>query len=172
MHYFAYGSNMSLARLSERIPGVRRAGTGRLREHELRFHKVGQDGSAKCDAFQSRNPAHSILGALFEINPREKRVLDRVEGLGLGYDQKMVLVADDAGVEIPAFTYVATRIDRALKPFNWYKHHVLVGARESLLPLKYIQVIESVHSVPDWDPDREGREYGIHLVPSFAPRTE
>lgn len=164
MHYFAYGSNMSLARLCERIPGARRVCTGRLRGHQLRFHKVGQDGSAKCDAFHTRNPVHCVHGALFEIRPRDKRALDRVEGLGGGYDQKMVLVADDAGVEIGAFTYVATRIDPLLKPFNWYKHHVLVGARESLLPQKYIQVIQSVHSVADWDPDREVREYGIHTA--------
>jgi len=164
MHYFAYGSNMSLARLRERIPGARRVATGRLRGYELRFHKPGQDGSAKCDAFHTCHPAHAVHGVLFEIQPGDKRVLDHVEGLGVGYDQKMVLVADDAGVETPAFTYVATRIDPSLKPFNWYKHHVLVGARESLLPPKYIQVIESVHSVSDWDLDREGREYGIHVA--------
>ena len=45
MRYFAYGSNMSIARLSERAPSAEVIGVARLRSHVLRFHKVGTDGS-------------------------------------------------------------------------------------------------------------------------------
>ena len=165
MHYFAYGSNMSLARLRARVPSARRIGTYRLQAHGLKFHKVGRDGSGKCDAFHTRDPDHSVIGALFDIDPVEKAQLDLVEGLGSGYDEKKVYLVGGGGSEIGAFTYVATRIDISLKPYTWYKHHVLTGARESLLPRDYVRAIEQMESVPDRDKGREAAEYAIH-----APR--
>jgi gamma-glutamylcyclotransferase len=162
MHYFAYGSNMSLARLRARVPSARRIGTYRLQAHGLRFHKVGRDGSGKCDAFHTRQPDHSVIGALFDIDPIEKAQLDLVEGVGSGYVEKQVYLAGDIGAEIGAFTYVATHIDSSLKPYTWYKHHVLTGARESMLPEEYIRAIDQIVSVPDRDRDREAAEYAIH----------
>lgn len=50
--YFAYGSNMSSARLRARVPSCRPIGIAFLPGHELRFHKRSKDGSGKCDAFQ------------------------------------------------------------------------------------------------------------------------
>ena len=86
MKYFAYGSNMSLARLQQRTPEVRRLSSCVLPGHSLRFHKAGRDGSGKCDAFLTGNPRDRVMGALFELCPEQKPDLDRVEGLGRGYD--------------------------------------------------------------------------------------
>ncbi len=48
MKYFAYGSNMSLARLKGRVPSAKRLGMFCLRNHQLAFHKISKkDGSAK-----------------------------------------------------------------------------------------------------------------------------
>jgi hypothetical protein len=55
MLYFAYGSNMSVSRLVARTPSAQPLGRCALRGHQLRFHKVGGDGSAKCDAFHTGN---------------------------------------------------------------------------------------------------------------------
>ncbi|MGR7921394.1 hypothetical protein ACU6RQ_09845 [Zobellella denitrificans] len=49
-------------------------------------------------------------------------------GLGYGYDQKEVEVTTDQGSLI-SLMYFATRVNPALKPYRWYKEHVLVGAR-------------------------------------------
>ena len=40
--YFAYGSNMSLVRLRERVPSAERLGVFILAEYQLRFHKFHQ----------------------------------------------------------------------------------------------------------------------------------
>ena len=40
LNYFAYGSNMSLARLRARIPSAEKVGSFMLREHSLRFHPL------------------------------------------------------------------------------------------------------------------------------------
>ena len=162
MHYFAYGSNMSLQRLRARVPSAQPLGTYRLQAHELRFHKVGRDGSGKCDAFHTSDPEHIVMGVLFDIDQFEKAHLDQVEGVGAGYAEKQVYLLGTRGPEVVAFTYVATRIDCFLKPFTWYKHHVLTGARESLLPGEYIRAIERVESVRDRDKVREAAEYAIH----------
>ena len=54
--------------------------------HRLEFHKVGRDGSAKCDAFETGNPDDSVIGVVFDIHTAEKNYLDQAEGLGVGYD--------------------------------------------------------------------------------------
>lgn len=41
MNYFAYGSNMSLQRLRERVPGAEYLGSYTLINHNLRFHIEG-----------------------------------------------------------------------------------------------------------------------------------
>ena len=164
MKYFAYGSNMSLARLRERTPSARRVATCSLDGHALRFHKSGRDGSGKCDARATGNPADVVIGALFDICPSQKPALDRAEGLGVGYDQKVVLVTDEHGGQVEAVTYCAIAIDELLRPYSWYKHHVLVGARESSLPDTYIARIEQVESLEDPDRERDARERAIHLI--------
>jgi len=163
MKYFAYGSNMSPARLRERTPGAQRIGSYVLQAHDLRFHKRGRDGSGKCNALYTRNLNHRVFGVLFEICPGEMKDLDKAEGLGYGYDQKTVIVVNDDCSEVAATVYCATDIDEQLRPYTWYKQHVLVGAKESSLPGDYIQKIESVVSVADPDEAREARQYSIQL---------
>jgi len=160
MKYFAYGSNMSLARLQDRVPSAQRLGMFCLRKHQLAFHKSSKDGSGKCDAYFTDDTEHSIFGALFEINEKEKKDLDRAEGLGYGYDQKLVQVEDVDGKVLEATTYIATKIDGTLLPYSWYLNHVVVGAKEIDVPASYLDKILSVKTIEDTDKerDREQRE--------------
>ena len=133
-----------------------------LEAHTLRFHKIGQDGSAKCNAFHTGNPDDHVLGALFEISPSEKDHLDRVEGLNFGYDEKTVIVGEFSGAEIEAVTYYATSLDDSLKPFCWYKNHVLVGAEETCLPAWYIKKIDEIECMEDPDSERDTQQRAIY----------
>jgi len=164
LRYFAYGSNLSLARLRARVPSARRLGSGALYRHELRFHKAGRDGSAKCDAWASGDPGHAVHGALFAICPTQKYLLDRAEGLGHGYAECRVRVRLAGGAEVDAFTYRALRLDDSLQPYSWYLDHVLIGARESGLPEAYIRRIEGTAAVADTDRERDARERAIHAA--------
>ncbi len=158
--YFAYGSNMSSARLRARVPGVQRMGVYELAQHTLCFHKRSVDGSAKCDAFFTGD-SERILGVLYEIDPHEKQVLDLIEGLGQGYAEKQVQVRNAAGQVVTASTYYAVWIDAALQPYDWYVRHVLTGAREAGLPPDYIAMIASVVTIADPDRVRDARERSI-----------
>ncbi|MUJ20624.1 gamma-glutamylcyclotransferase [Aliivibrio fischeri] len=158
MKYFAYGSNMSLTRLRERVPSAQRVGMFSLKKHNLAFHKSSKDGSGKCDAYFSGNVEHNIFGALFEIDEKEKSSLDRAEGLGYGYDEKLVQVEDERGNVFEAVTYVATNIDESLFPYSWYLNHVVIGAQETCVPECYLEKIKTVTVIEDSNKERDNMQ--------------
>ncbi|WHI46932.1 gamma-glutamylcyclotransferase family protein [Microbulbifer sp. VAAF005] len=163
MRYFAYGSNMSRPRLKERVPSAVRIGVFALIEHCLCFHKVSKkDGSGKCDALFTRDPGDYVIGALFEISDSEKGALDRVEGLGYGYQEKRVWVTDAKGDSLEAFTYYATNTDPSLQPYSWYLYHVIYGAKEIGVPADYLKKLEATKSIEDPDRERDARERAIY----------
>lgn len=163
MLYFAYGSNMSTQRIGERLDSVTVIGVGRVQEHQLKFHKrSARDGSAKCDIWHNGEPSSEVYGVLFDIAENEKIRLDNIEGLGYGYGQKEVEVYMSDQKMFSAVTYYATDVNPILKPYSWYREHVVRGAREHNLPKEYIQAIERVEVVTDPDKKRETRELSIY----------
>ncbi|AWL11061.1 hypothetical protein HMF8227_00565 [Saliniradius amylolyticus] len=163
MHYFAYGSNLSLKRIQARLDRVKRLGTYMAWDHQLRFHKLGQDNSAKCDIYYTGDPDHYVYGALYWVDHDDKAILDRIEGLDHGYQQKQIEVENTEGHRLQAFTYYATDIQTDDKPFSWYHYHVLTGAKENGFPQDYIQAyIEAVPAVPDPELERHRRELAIY----------
>jgi hypothetical protein len=163
LQYFAYGSNMSHRRLRARVPSASKLANATLYRHRLCFHKRGQDGSAKCDALQGADLKYQVRGVLFEISAADKPGLDRLEGLGVGYAVKDVAVRLDNGALIQAYTYSAMLIDPALRPYHWYKEHVLRGAIENQLGTAYIASIQQVESIADPNPERHVHELAIYL---------
>lgn len=160
--YFAYGSNMSSRRLKARLPSSRILGTGELAGHRLAFHKFSHvDLSAKCDACPSDHPDDRVIGVLYHIHVDEKALLDRIEGVGNGYDEKRVNIRNGAG-HIEAFMYAATRIDPTVRPYHWYKAHVVRGAREHGLPESYLEFLNSFESIDDPQPERHRHELSIY----------
>ncbi len=163
MLYFAYGSNMSVVRLKKRVPSAIFKYSGALFGHKLAFHKIGRlDGSGKCDAYKTDDPSDYLIGVVYQIDPEHKSLLDGVEGIGHGYEIKDVYVKTLFHKEVRTFTYYATNIDSDLKPFQWYKDHVVHGARENKLPVEYIDTILSVESIEDPDKERTEEELGIY----------
>jgi hypothetical protein len=163
MKYFAYGSNMSLARLQARTPSARRLGTAILEAHDLRFHKAGKDGSGKCDVVYTGG-AERVYGVLYEIDDSEMPILDEAEGLGINYGRKDITLVCSQGELVDAAMYFALKIDESLTPYSWYVRHVLVGAVEVGLPDDYVQRIAMVVAITDPDIERDRLERAIHEV--------
>lgn len=156
--YFAYGSNMSTPRLRYRVAGCRFAFVARLQNYRLCFHKRSDDGSAKCNAFETATHTETVIGAVYEIPTNEKSALDRAEGLGRGYHEEIVRVLSPQGEEIMVCTYIADAafIDNSLNPYSWYKDFVMAGAEEHYLPMAYVEsCIRAVDAILDPDPERE-----------------
>ena len=168
MLYFAYGSNLLFHRLYKRTPSVKRQGIGFATHHQLRFHKIGTDGSAKCDAFYTGKTQDTIHGCLYHLNERDKTTLDHIEGVGQGYEHKHLEVFTEAGT-VPAFTYVVhpNYINEDLQPFEWYKNFVLAGAKQNKFPASYAAEIGRVMAMRDHNATRAEKNRSIlELTPN------
>lgn len=150
---FAYGSNMLSARLRERVPSARPAGTACLPGFSLRWHKVSVDGSGKCNVVEDATPGACVWGVVFAIDFAQKDSLDKAEGLGNGYGSREVSVML-GGATLTAQAYVATRTDAAYLPYDWYKALVVAGAREHVLPPDYVAVLEAQPCTVDANEER------------------
>lgn len=168
--YFAYGSNMATERVRARTASASPLGVASLSGHRLAFHKVSNgDGSGKCDAARTDDPADLVLGVIYSMPASALVVLDRVEGRGNGYERQRLLVRPVLGDPLEVEIYVATRIDPSLRPFDWYKEHVLRGAVAAGLPAEYVAMIRAVAAVRDPDQERRRRELAIYGPRSFVP---
>lgn len=137
--HFAYGSNMSPKRLRARCPSAMPIATGYVTGRQLRFHKIGRDGTAKADAFWTGDPNDHLHGVIYRCQMTDRLSLDTCESLGVGYDEVSVEVClSDGGVRT-VFLYqaLATQIREGLPVASWYAEHVLCGAAEHRLPVPY-----------------------------------
>ena len=164
MKYFAYGSNMSSARIKARVPSAEPLGVYVLAAHTLRFHKRSVDGSGKCDAFYTGLSSDKVYGVLFNIALDEKPYLDQVEGVEKGDEVKDVElhIPSQPGQRQTAFMYYATDIAPTAVPYSWYAHHVIAGAQEFLLPEWYIRNIQAIECKTDTDVTRQTLELAIY----------
>lgn len=157
---FSYGSNMLGARIRKRVPSARGLGIACLEGHTLRWHKPGRDGSGKCDVVPDAAPGAGVWGVVHEIACDEKPALDRAEGLGQGYDERLVRLSV-AGRPIDALLYIATRIEPSPLPFDWYHALVVAGARQHGLPAAYQATIEAQPTQPDHDEARSTQHWTL-----------
>jgi gamma-glutamylcyclotransferase len=162
--YFAYGSNMLHQRLRARVPSAEPLAIGELDGYRLAWHKVGRDGSGKCDVVSVPDPAAIVHGVLYEIAAEHKPALDAAEGLHRGYALEWFSVRA-GGVERQAFAYVATHVDPALQPYSWYHALVVAGARQHGLPASYLQRLHAVPHREDDDAARHAEHMALTRMP-------
>jgi gamma-glutamylcyclotransferase len=157
---YAYGSNLCIERLRARTPSASVVATGTVAGHALRWHKRCPDGSGKCDAFFTGDDSDHVWGAVYELSPGDKVVLDRFEGLGHDYFEKLVAVRTAEGRELEAIAYVANPAlyDHSARPFRWYKAYVTTGARQHGFPEEYLALLEAIEERDDADAERHARE--------------
>ncbi len=163
IYYLAYGSNMAQARLKRRIPSAQKLGVVPLTGHRLTFdNESSKDGSGKCAALMTDDPADLLLAVLYRMAAAEKPLLDRYEGLGVEYRDAFIPVLTPAGQQAEALIYYATNLNSLLRPYHWYKEHVLRGALENGFPAAYVEQIRAVESIADHDLGREQQELSIY----------
>jgi hypothetical protein len=163
--YFAYGSNMLTKRLTdpERAPSAIPVAVGYVERHRLTFDKVSRPRSgksAKCDMEHTGVAADRVYGVIFRISAADAANLDKAEGLGCGYKKTECDVVTKDGF-YRGKVYIATDKDQSLRPFHWYKEHVVRGALEHNLPADYIAKLSAVESWPDPNEDRAKKEKAI-----------
>lgn len=154
IYYLAYGSNLHPLRLLERVPSSRPVGQVELEGYRLAFHKLGEDGSGKCNIVQSDHSNDMVHAALYTLAQHEKPLLDGFEGAGYAVEHVDIQWGD--GVISP-FVYIAEQdyIDDSLAPYHWYKEIVRLGADHLRLPESYLRHIDRHDSIPDPDAERD-----------------
>ena len=95
MLYFAYGPDISSKWMRHILASARPTTRGWLGQHRLYFHKLGTDGSGKCDAFFTGNDRDNILGVLYDIDSAMKEALEESGELTTGYMEKAVTIMFD-----------------------------------------------------------------------------
>ncbi len=154
--YFAYGSNMSSARLSSRVASARAQGVVHLRGWCLAFDKPGRDGTGKANLV--REPGALVWGVAYTLDPAEWEILD---GFEPGYRRFPVRCERAGGGPLPAVTYRFERSERAARdegrgrsergraapppgPSAEYLGHLVAGAQEHGLPADYRSRLEGL----------------------------
>lgn len=157
IRYIAYGSNLLPARLRARLQSIRVLGTVALPGWQLHFHKLGADGSGKCNLLET--PGGIAYGAVYELSLDAKARLDEIEGLGKGYRDAVLTLADHGDAHV----YLAepAHIDDTLTPYDWYHAFVLAGGRHHGFPARYLERIAAVRVVIDPNERRRGVNQGI-----------
>jgi cation transport regulator ChaC len=141
-HYFAYGSNLSLARLRARVPEAVAISPGRLCHWALCFDKHGRDGTAKAN-IQS-NAGQVVWGVVYRIAPEFRDPLDEAEGLGTDYTMRNVRVEVGDGSVQDVYTYTALRRKPGLSVERWYLEHMVAGIVEHGLPASWLQHVNAL----------------------------
>lgn len=158
--YFAYGSNLYTPRLRARLPSARWLETGILPGYRLHWRKAGGDGSGKCGIERTGRSADRVFGVVYRIGLPSLWKLDRIEGVGAGYERIRVRV-ETRGSAVSCMTYYPTRIDPALVPWDWYKALVVAGAEEHGFPAWYRNTLASVPEKHDEQADRSGAAWRL-----------
>jgi cation transport regulator ChaC len=142
--YFAYGSNMDVARLVDvrlKPKGVAmgpRVG-GRLVDWRLTFDKARRAPAGAGAGNIVPASGEVVHGTLNAMPVAGLEVLDIYEGVADGhYERRTVpVIRADTGATVEAITYVALRTGEGLKPTREYLGHLLAG--RDLLPRDYVE---------------------------------
>jgi cation transport regulator ChaC len=143
--YFAYGSNMNRAQMLSRAGQILEEELARLENYELVFNKKARGGSATANIRAAAGK--TVHGVLYKIPEAAYRNLDRYEGVPQHYRRTEVQVTSAAGKRVAAQAYIATKVEKGLRPAAHYLQGILDGAREHGLPAEYIEEIQAAAGV-------------------------
>lgn len=144
VHYFAFGSNMNIARLlTQRLApqGVKVEGImqGCLHDYELVFDKVARAFGDTGVANIRPKMGGKVYGTLNAIESRGLDILDHYEGVATNMYQRIeIAVALPGGGTVNAIAYQAQPpFDPSARPCREYLNHLLAG--EHHLPPHYVE---------------------------------
>ncbi|MGH9679184.1 MAG: gamma-glutamylcyclotransferase family protein [Candidatus Acidiferrales bacterium] len=139
--HFAYGSNMSRAQMISRAGNILEERNAHLPNYELRFNKKVRGGTAGANVQPA--PGKTVYGVLYKIEESSFRSLDRYEGVPEHYRRIEVRVTPENGDPVPAQVYIASRVEKGLRPAAHYLQTILDGAGEHSFPASYIGEIKT-----------------------------
>ncbi len=113
--------------MQSRAGNILEAQTARLENYEIVFNKAA---------------GKVVYGVLYKIPESAYRTMDKHEGAPQHYRRIEVTVTDGAGKKMGAQAYIATKVEKGLKPSPHYLQTILEGAGEHQLPAEYVMAIK------------------------------
>ena len=100
--YVAYGSNLNIRQMKLRCPTAKLIGTGIVRDYELQFKGAANHAYATI----AENDGETVPVAVWELQPRDEKSLDRYEGYPSHYFKRDIPVKMDNGKEVTGMVYI------------------------------------------------------------------
>ncbi|HFK5562528.1 TPA: TrlF family AAA-like ATPase [Elizabethkingia anophelis] len=160
MKIFAYGSNMNLDRLKERVPSANKLLNVFIKGYTIKCNKISTDGSSKANIIKTSNDDDIVWGVIFDIDNSEKSNLDEYEQ---GYNDSILSFLDSENNPHEAQVYIAdeSAVNEELLPYDWYKEYIVSGAKENNLPKEYIEKLEAIKFIEDSNIERRDKNLSI-----------
>jgi len=140
--YFAYGSNMSVSRMTERGITPLSRSHGILNDYVLKFNKRSSKGDWSFANIEE-SEGDVVEGIIFEISESHLEKLDKFEGSPVHYRREKINIIS-GGKKIECITYIAQDdyIIEGLNPTNDYMRFLIEGS--SLLSQDYQKMLISI----------------------------
>lgn len=147
VYYFAYGSNMDPVVMIKRGIEYQKRLLGILYEYELLFNKLARKDSLIGYANINYAPNKVTEGALYIIDERGLKKLDKYEGFPDHYDKYIGTIHTKKIGSVEAYVYVA-QMDKTsdnLLPTKEYLSHLLAG--KDLFSTPYYEQLKNVKTI-------------------------
>jgi gamma-glutamylcyclotransferase len=132
---------MSRAVMRSRAAEVAEDQVGKLENYEIIFNKKARGGSATANIRPA--PGKNVYGVLYRIAEPALRSLDRFQGAPEHYRRIEVSVTASDGNKIAAQAYIATKVEKGLRPAGHYLQSILDAAAEHNLPAEYVKELKA-----------------------------
>lgn len=148
--YFAYGSNMAPAVMSQLCPQHRYLGPAKLTGYRLTFtRRSRKTATGVADVVASADD--QVWGTVYEIAESDLQPIDRKEGFNWAYTKVILTVTLDAdGSERTAMMYtVVSKEPTEIAPSRAYLNGIIAAARTRGLPDDYVTRLATIRTAED-----------------------
>ena len=133
--YVAYGSNLNIQQMRLRCPTAKFVGTGIVEDHELQFKGAANHSYATI----AENEGETVPVAVWELQPRDEKFLDRYEGYPSHYFKQDISVKMDNGEEVTGMVYIMDLKQKFGMPSAGYLMTVYDGYNDCKLDVEYLK---------------------------------
>jgi len=129
MYYFAYASNLSHKRMLQLCPNCKPKSTATLNNYKLIFtgwSRKWRGGVATIRASRGSR----VIGGVYEISEKCRKLLDEQEGFPTIYDRINVSVITKDGDLVPAVTYIKREQSEETAPSEEYLAVIRQGYKD------------------------------------------
>ena len=141
--YLAYGSNLSSARMRERVASAQTLGVARLEGWRLACDKRGRDGSGKANIVPDGEAV--VWGVVYRLERGQLSLLDRYEG---GYDRVELEVVEDGAGRVHRVISYSVRDKQRFRPSEVYLQKMLRWGAHWSFPSSYLELLGLARTLP------------------------